>query len=225
MKQSSILVLLLLYLVPLVAAQEKAKPAVGSDSPERALAEFKLAVERGDVEKLGQRLTAPLGDALRKYGKPYMEAHKAFQEFEATLAEAAQKNVDLKFRNPLAASFKAFSEMDIQIVEVEPIGRDPKKTLARLSVLVAGKGLEEAVFVQHEGGQWRVTPPNDLLRSCQPLLDPATLEKRIEGMKGLKETFDGLKRQVKEGQIKNRDELLLELATQVAAKGLNELLR
>jgi hypothetical protein len=196
--------LCLLGLPTTTAAQDDARAA--------ALAAFKAAVESGSVKDLAPHVAGQAGQVLRRLAEPYARARASAERFEAALAE---KNISLE--NPFAASVRPLADLQLDLLE---IAKDKEQHVVRVRFGPRGRAAEEVLALVQEEGAWRVTLPAALMKDLQPVLRGNAADQRVRQLETLADIQDQLARDVSNGSLKNRDDVLLRLLVLSREKNL-----
>lgn len=196
--------LCLLGLPTTTAAQDDARAA--------ALAAFKAAVESGSVKDLAPHVAGQAGQMLRRLAEPYARARASAERFEAALAE---KNISLE--NPFAASVRPLADLQLDLLE---IAKDKEQHVVRVRFGPRGRAAEEVLALVQEEGAWRVTLPAALMKDLQPVLRGNAADQRVRQLETLADIQDQLARDVSNGSLKNRDDVLLRLLVLSREKNL-----
>jgi hypothetical protein len=170
-------------------------------TPEEALKAYKTAIEAGDIKAVAELTAGEYGAILRKMAEKLAQAKANSDRLDKALKEK-----DIKFDNPFAAGLAPFADLEFGVVEV---GKEGAKAVARIKVGPRGKGQEETVYVQSEGGAWRVDLPADLARHLRPLASAERLNRHLEGLTKLTDLLNTVTGEVLNGTLKTKDEVLL----------------
>ncbi len=202
---------LMLVLWPALLGMPSAASAQ-DDAGAAALAAFKVAVESGSVKDLAPHVAGQAGQVLRRLAEPYARARASAERFEAALAE---KNISLE--NPFAASVRPLADLQLDLLEVS---KDRERHLVRVRFGPRGRAAEEVLVLVQEDGVWRVTLPVALLKDLQPVLRGNAADQRVRQLETLADIQDQLARDVSNGSLKNRDDVLLRLLVLSREKNL-----
>lgn len=186
--------------------------AAPDDARASALAAFKAAVESGSVKDLAPHVAGQAGQVLRRLAEPYARAKASAERFETALAE---KNIALE--NPFAASVRPLADLQFDLLE---IARDTEQHVVRVRFGPRGRAAEEVLVLVQEDGVWRVTLPAALLKDLQPVLRKNAVDQRVRQLESLADIQDQLARDVSNGSLKNRDDVLLRLLVLSREKNL-----
>jgi hypothetical protein len=197
-------------------AAAAAQPA--ADSPEGALAAYKVAVETGNLEATAKLTAGEAGAAFRKLAGPLAAAKAAADRLD----QALQEKPDLNFKNPFAAGLAPLANLQLDVVEVT---KEKDRILARVRFGPKGKAEEETVGVRQEGGVWRIDPPAWLGRQLRPLTTADRLDRQLKGLDKLTAVLDSLAKDIRDGKVKTKEEAVIRTVQLVNEANLGELLK
>jgi hypothetical protein len=201
----------LLVFAAVAGAQEKA------DERATVLANFKTAMEAGDLKKLGPLVAGGEGEILRALAEPYAKAKVASDRFDSALKEKA-----IAFSNPFAGAVTPLADLQFDVVE---FAREDGKELVRVRFGPRGKGQEETLLLQQEQGTWRVSLPTELIKELKPLTKREERDRRAKGIEKLSELLDTAAREVQNGTLKTKEAVALRMARLFEEGNLAELFK
>ena len=193
-------------------AQDKAT------TPAAALGFVKAAIESGDVKALSAHTAGEAGATLRKPAEPHAKARQASERLDRALKDKPE----IGFKNPFTVGLAPLADLQYDVVEV---GKEDKKTPARVRFGPRSRAQEEAVFVHNEAGAWRVDLPGDLAKTLKSLVDAERVDRQARGLDKLAELLDTLAKEIQEGGLKTKDAVVLRMLALVDDAGLADLLK
>jgi len=204
------------FCVVLVLVVAISSLVLGQEADPRAavLAGFKSALEKGDVKEVAGFVAGKHGEILRRLAEPYSRAAAASDRLDAALLE---KNIN--WSNPFAAGVRPLADLQLDILEVT---REENQDLVRIRFGPRGRTQEETLALVQEGGAWRVSLPADLRKDLARLTSKEAVDRQAKHLDALAEILDALAKEVSNGSLKSRNEIVLRLAKLVHEKGLGE---
>jgi hypothetical protein len=201
-----------LGLVPgLAHAQDKAP------GPEKALEAFKAAVEAGNVQDLSQLVAGDEGVGLRQLAEPFDKAKRASDRFDQ-----AMRDRKIDFKNPFAAAFQPFLDVQFEAVKDEIIRKSDRQYLARVKYGPRGKAQEETVLVQLEGNVWRVGAPLELAKSLPP---KERWERQVKALEKLAQILERLAADIENKKLTSKEQVGILLIRLIEQEKLAEFLQ
>lgn len=196
-----------LYLACLIIFQDPV-------TAEGALAAYRSAIDKGDVEAFARLTAGPSGNTLRTLAPPLKKAQIASEAFTKALGDKPA----LGLTNPLADDFNPLKGYLLEIIELTP-GKDEQ--LARVRFGTIGRLHEETLSIKKEGETFRISLPGAYLKSVR-LITPERLSKQVEGLNSLTSILNDLAQQVTKGELTSKEAILLKLAQAVRDAKLAE---
>jgi hypothetical protein len=198
----------------LLIASSSLVPGQESDPRAAVLASFKTALEKGEVKEMAALVAGRHGEILRRLAEPYSRAAAASDRLDAALVE---KNIN--WSNPFAAGVRPLADLQLDIVE---LAREDNQDIVRVRFGPRGRTQEETLALVQEGGAWRVSLPADLRKDLARLASREDVDRQAKNLDALAEILETLAREVANGSLKNRNDVVLRLAKLVHEKGLGE---
>lgn len=181
-----------------------------------AVANFKVALETGNVKTLSGLAGGKEGDTLRKLADPYVKAKAASDRLDAALKEKS-----ITFGNPFAASVTPLADLQLDILEIT---KEDNQEIARVRIGPRGKTIEETLLLTQEDGGWRVSLPADMLKDLRTLSKKEQRDRRIQGIDKLATLLDTVAKEVQNGTLKTKETVLLRVAGLFKDEGVGEYL-
>jgi hypothetical protein len=181
-----------------------------------ALANFKTALETGNVKTLANLAAGKEGDVLRKLADPYTKTKAASDRLDAALKEKG-----INFTNPFAGSVTPLADLQLDILE---IAKDGNQDIARVRFGPRGKAMEETLALVQEEGTWRISLPAELLKDLRTLSKKDHRDRRLQGIDKLGDLLDTVAKEVQNGTLKTKEAVVLRVARLFQEGRLGELL-
>lgn len=198
-------VLFVVFAAALIQGTETAPPPPAT--ADRALTQYKQAIEKADIDSFARLTAGPGGNTLRTLTPALKKALTASDAFSKALGEKPA----LGLSNPFANEFNPLRGYQFDLVELTP-GKDDHRALVRFGQ--QNRLREETLSVKKEGDGYRISLPSVFLKSVGQYT-PERLSKQVESMNALASILTKLAEQVSKGELTTKEAILIKLSQMV----------